>query len=392
MLLSFSLIFLCGLILSGIMQKLKLPGLLGMLITGIILSPYALDLIAPEILTMSADLRQMALTIILIRAGLSLNLNELKKVGKPALFMCFIPATVEIIATTILAPIFFHITHLEAALMGVILAAVSPAIIVPKMIKLIENKYGIDKSIPQLIMAGTSVNGVYVIVLFTSFMGMAEGGNFDFMSLVNLPVSLVMGLLVGIFWGLVLTWLFQKVQIGQMVKVLIMLSVSFLLVALEATLMNVVPMSGLFAVVVLGATLLKKQEVLARNLSNHFSKIWIPAEILLFVLVGVTVNMGDVVRDSLLSVSLIFLVLIARFIGVLICLMKTPFNRKEKLFCCMSYVPKATVQAAIGATPLISGIESGNMILTVSVWAILTTAPLGALGIDVWYKKCLKKI
>jgi NhaP-type Na+/H+ or K+/H+ antiporter len=318
-------------------------------------------------------------------------MKELKKVGRPAILMCFIPATAEIIATVILAPMFFDITHLEATLMGVVLAAVSPAIIVPRMVKLMENEYGINKRIPQLIMAGTSVNGIYVIVLFTSFMGMVGGGNFDFMSLAKIPVAIVIGLLFGGLCGLVLTWLFQKIHMRDTLKVVIILSATFLLVALETSLTNYIPMSGLLAVVALGSTILKKHATLAKRISGEFSKIWVPAEILLFVLVGATVNMNDITRDGWTAVGLIFVVLVVRFSGVLICLIKTPLTRKERLFCGVSYMPKATVQAAIGSLPLAAGVAAGNIILTVAVWAILITAPLGALGIDRLYKKMLVK-
>ena len=391
MLLSLALIFLCALTLSQIMQKLKLPGLLGMLITGIILSPYALDLIAPEILSVSADIRQIALIIILIRAGLSIDMKALKKVGRPAVLMCFIPATFEIAATTVIAPLFFNITHLEAALMGVVLAAVSPAVVVPRMIKLMEGGYGKDKSIPQLIMAGTSVNGVYVIVLFTSFMGMANGGDFDFAGLAKIPVTIAAGLLIGALCGLAATWLFLKIRMRDTIKILVILSISFLLVALEAVLADYIPVSGLIAVLALGCTILKKQPALAKRISDKFSKIWVPAEIMLFVLIGAAVNMEYAIREGWTAAALIFAVLAVRFFGVLICLIKTALNKKERLFCGVAYMPKATVQAAIGALPLAAGVAAGNIILTVAVWAILITAPLGALGIDILYKKTLVK-
>ena len=389
MLLSLALIFLCAFVLSGITQKLKLPGLLGMLITGVVLGPYVLDLIAPEILNISADLRQAALIIILVRAGLSLDISALKKVGRSAILMCFIPATVEIAATVMLAPLFFDITYLEAALMGIMLAAASPAVIVPRMIKLMENEYGTDKSIPQLIMAGASVNGIYIIVLFTSFMGMAGGDDFNLMSLGVLPIGIVIGLLIGVFFGLALSWLFQKIRMRNTVKSLVTLSAAFLLVGLETPLRDYVPMSGFLAVIALGGTILRKQAETAKQISDKFSKIWIPAEIMLFVLIGAAVNMTYAIRDAGAAIALIFVVLGIRFLGVVICLVKTNLNRKERLFCCIAYMPKATVQAAVGALPLAAGIAAGNIILTVAVWAILITAPLGALGIDVLYKKTL---
>ncbi len=389
MLFSLALMILCGLVLSGIMQKLRLPGLVGMLLTGIVLGPYVLNLIAPEILNISADLREIALIVILTRAGLALDINDLKKVGRPAILMCFLPATFEIAATTIFAPMFFPISHLEAAMMGAVLGAVSPAVIVPKMLKLMENSYGKSKSIPQLIMAGASVDDIYVIVLFTSFMGMYSGGSFDFGSLIKIPISIVVGLLTGILLGLVLIKLFKKIHIRDTVKILIILSISFLLVTLENVIKAYVPMSGLLAVMALGGTILKQYDVLAKRLSDRFSKIWVAAELMLFVLVGATVDITYVAKAGIAAIALIFVALAIRICGVFVCLFKTKLNIKEKLFCAIAYMPKATVQAAIGGLPLAAGVAAGNTILTVAVLAILITAPLGAIGVDASYKKFL---
>ncbi|MCL2083908.1 MAG: cation:proton antiporter, partial [Oscillospiraceae bacterium] len=306
--------------------------------------------------------------------------------------MCFIPATVEIAATIIFAPLFFNITYLEAAIMGTILGAVSPAVIVPKMIKLTESGYGKEKSIPQLIMAGASVDDVYVIVLFASFMGMAESGKFDFISLVKIPAAIAVGLATGVLFGLALIWLFKKTKICDTVKILIILSAAFLLVVIEAAIKEYVPMSGLLAVMALGCTILKKNENLAKRMSAGFSKVWVPAEIMLFVLVGATINIGYAVKEGFVAAALIFSVLAIRFLGVLICLFKTKLNMKERLFCGVAYLPKATVQAAIGGLPLAAGVAAGNTILTVAVLAILITAPLGAAGIELLYKKTLEKI
>ncbi len=389
MLFSLALMILCGLVLSGIMQKLRLPGLVGMLLTGIVLGPYVLNLIAPEILNISADLREIALIVILTRAGLALDINDLKKVGRPAILMCFLPATFEIAATTIFAPMFFPISHLEAAMMGAVLGAVSPAVIVPKMLKLMENSYGKSKSIPQLIMAGASVDDIYVIVLFTSFMGMYSGGSFDFGSLIKIPISIVVGLLTGILLGLVLIKLFKKIHIRDTVKILIILSISLLLVTLENVIKAYVPMSGLLAVMALGGTILKQYDVLAKRLSDRFSKIWVAAELMLFVLVGATVDITYVAKAGIAAIALIFVALAIRICGVFVCLFKTKLNIKEKLFCAIAYMPKATVQAAIGGLPLAAGVAAGDTILTVAVLAILITAPLGAIGVDASYKKFL---
>ena len=389
MLYSLAIMVLCGMILSGTMQKLKLPGLVGMLLTGIVLGPNALNLIAPELLNVSADLRQIALIVILTRAGLALDIKDLKRVGRPAILMCFIPATFEITATTIFAPMFFPVSHLEAAIMGTVLGAVSPAVIVPKMLKLMEHGYGREKSIPQLIMAGASVDDIYVIVLFTSFMGMYQGSSFDAVSLFKIPAAIVTGLMAGILLGLVLAMLFQRIHMRDTAKILILLSTAFLLISLETAIKKYVPMSGLLAVMSLGGTILKKNDILAKRLSGKFSKIWVAAELMLFILVGATVDISYAAKAGFMAVALIFLALAIRICGVFVCLVKTPISPKERLFCAIAYLPKATVQAAIGGLPLAAGVAAGNTILTVAVLAILITAPLGAMGVDSTYQRLL---
>ena len=393
MLFSLALMILCGLILSSIMQKLKLPGLIGMLLTGIVLGPYVLNLIAPELLNISADLREIALIVILTRAGLALDINDLKKVGRPAILMCFVPAIFEIAATIIFAPMFFPVSHLEAAIMGAVLGAVSPAVIVPRMLKLMENGYGKSRSIPQLIMAGASVDDIYVIVLFTSFMGMYNGRSFDFGSLIKIPISIAVGLLTGILIGLALVKLFKKIHIRDTVKILIILSISFLLVTLENVIKAYVPMSSLLAVMALGGTILKQYEVLAKRLSERFTKIWVAAELMLFILVGATVDISYVAKAGVAAIALIFIALVIRVCGVFACLIRTKLSVKERVFCAIAYLPKATVQAAIGGLPLAAGVAAGNIILTVAVLAILITAPLGAVGVDASYrKKCWRRM
>lgn len=391
MLLSLALMFLSGLVLSGMMQKLKLPGLVGLLLTGIVLGPHALNLIAPELLNISADLREIALIVILTRAGLALDIEDLKKVGRPAILMCFVPATFEIVAVTIIAPIFFPISYLEAAIMGTVLGAVSPAVIVPSMLKLMESGYGKSMSIPQLIMAGASVDDIYVIVLFTSFMGMYSGDHFDTSSLIKIPIAIVVGLVVGILLGLVLVNLFQKMHLRDTVKILILLSVSFLLVSLETAVKFYVPMSGLLAVMALSGTLRKQYPMLAKRLSGKFSKIWVAAELLLFVLVGATVDISYVAEAGIAAVALIFVALLIRICGVFLCLVKTRLDAKERLFCALAYLPKATVQAAIGGLPLAAGVAAGNTILMVAVLAILITAPIGAISVEASYTKLLTR-
>lgn len=390
MLLSIALILIIGFSLSGIFARLGLPGLLGMILTGILLGPFVLDLISLDILNISAELRQIALIVILVRAGLSLDLRDLKKVGRPAVLMSFIPATFEFLAVTLLAPLFFPITTLEAAIMGTVLAAVSPAVVVPRMIHLIESGYGKKKNIPQLILAGASVDDIYVIVLFTSFMGMNSGSGFNFASLGRVPVSIVLGVLLGILSGFILVEVFRRLHIRDTVKVLIILSVAFLFISLEEFVSPYVPVSGLLAVMALGGTILERYEVLAKRLMGKFSKLWVTAEVLLFVLVGAAVDITYVGRTGLTAVVLILLALVFRIIGVYISLIGTNLDVREKLFCAIAYLPKATVQAAIGSIPLAAGVGAGNTILSVAVLAILITAPIGAIGIDRTYKSLLE--
>lgn len=391
MLLSLALVFLCGMVLGGIFQKLKLPGLLGMLLTGILLGPYVLNLLDPSILSISTDLRQIALIIILARAGLNLDIKDLKRVGRPAILMCFVPACFEIVGMLLFAPIFLGITLLEAAIMGTVLAAVSPAVIVPKMLKLMEGGYGKSKSIPQMIMAGASVDDVFVIVLFTAFTGLAKGGSITPISFLTIPTSIVFGLIGGIIIGLLLSLLFSKVHIRDSGKVVIILSMSFLLVTLEHNLTGVIGFSGLLGVMATGATLRQRKHEVSKRLSGKFSKLWVCAEVLLFVLVGATINISYAVNAGLSAVALIFCVLVFRMVGVFTCLIKTSLNKKERIFSAIAYIPKATVQAGIGGLPLTLGLACGDIVLTVAVLAILITAPLGAFLIDATYKKLLER-
>ena len=389
MLTSLALIFLFGLIFGALFQKLRLPPLLGMLIVGIVLGPYVLNWLDDSLLSISADLRQIALIIILTRAGLNLNISDLKKVGRPAILMCFLPACFEILGMLVLAPPLLHISYLDAAIMGAVVGAVSPAVIVPKMLRLMEEGYGTKKSIPQLILAGASVDDVFVIVLFSSFTGLAKGESFSPWRFAEIPISILLGVLLGAALGLLLAFFFQKVHVRDSVKVLLLLSFSFLLVALEDALEGFVPISGLIAVMSLGIALQRKRDIVARRLSLKFSKLWVAAELLLFVLVGATVDLHYAYAAGLSAVILIFGVLLFRMAGVWVCLFKTKLLFKERLFCVLAYMPKATVQAAIGSVPLSMGLSCGNIVLTVAVLAILITAPLGAFLIDLTYKKLL---
>ena len=391
MLTSLALIFLFGLIFGALFQKLRLPPLLGMLIVGIVLGPYALNWLDDSLLSISADLRQIALIIILTRAGLNLNISDLKKVGRPAILMCFLPACFEILGMLVLAPPLLHISYLDAAIMGAVVGAVSPAVIVPKMLRLMEEGYGTEKSIPQLILAGASVDDVFVIVLFSSFTGLAKGESLSPWRFAEIPISILLGVLLGAALGLLLAFFFQKVHVRDSVKVLLLLSFSFLLVALEDALEGIVPISGLIAVMSLGIALQRKRDIVARRLSLKFSKLWVAAELLLFVLVGATVDLHYAYAAGLSAVILIFGVLLFRMAGVWVCLFKTKLLFKERLFCVLAYMPKATVQAAIGSVPLSMGLSCGNIVLTVAVLAILITAPLGAFLIDLTYKKLLSR-
>ena len=389
MLTSLALIFLLGLLLGSIFIKLKLPALLGMILTGIILGPYSLNLLDSSILNISSSLRQLALVIILTRAGLSLNIEDLKKVGRPAILMCFLPATLEILGTVLIAPKFFNVTIIEAAILGSVLAAVSPAVIVPRMIKLIETKKGTDKSIPQLVMAGASVDDVFVIVLFTSFLNFEKGGNFSATALLQVPFAILTGIIIGYLISLILIKFFKTFHIRDSIKIVILLSIAFLLLELEIHLSKFIPFSALISIMSIGIGILKNYEVLAKRISSKFSKLWVAAEILLFVLVGATVNIKYALSFGTTAIIFILLVLIFRMLGVFLCLIGSNLNRKEKLFTMFAYTPKATVQAAIGGIPLAMGLNCGNLVLTIAVLAILITAPLGALAIDNTYKRFL---
>ena len=391
MLFSFALIFLSGIILGSIFNRLKLPQLIGMLLTGIILGPYLLNLLNPKILSISADLRQIALIIILTRAGLNLDINDLKKVGRPAVLMCFVPATFEILGMIIFAPKFLGLGLLDSAILGTVIAAVSPAVIVPKMLKLMEEGYGADRSIPQMIMAGASVDDVFVIVLFTSFIGLASTGSFSMLNLIKIPTSIFFGISVGFLCAILLIYLFKKIHMRDSLKVIIILNISFLLVTFEHSLTDIIGFSGLLAIMSIGTGIQAKNTMLSKRMSIKYSKLWIPAEVMLFVLVGATVNIKYALRASIPAILLIITVLIFRMAGVFLCLVGTSLSYRERLFCMIAYCPKATVQAAIGSIPLSMGLPSGNIILTVAVLSILITAPLGAFAIDISYKKLLKK-
>ena len=391
MLLSISLILILGMFMGWICRKMKLPALLGMLITGIILGPYGLNLLDGSILGISAELRKIALIIILTRAGLGLDLSGLKKIGRPAVLMCFVPASFELLGMILLAPKLMGASVLESAVMGAVLAAVSPAVVVPRMVKLMDEGYGVKEGIPQLILAGASVDDVYVIVLFSTFVGMMQGEGASILKFVNIPVSIFFGIATGLFLGVLLAYFFKKVHIRDTSKVLIILSISFLLVVMEDKLTTAITFSSLIAVMFIGIGLQKKREAVAKRLSVKYGKLWVAAEVFLFVLVGATVNIEYLGKIGAKAFVVIIGALIFRMFGVFVCLLGTSLKRKERLFAMMAYTPKATVQAAIGGIPLALGFACGDTVLTMAVLAIVLTAPLGAFAIDLSYKKLLNK-
>ena len=397
MLTSLSFIFLVGLAMGAICQKLKLPRIIGMLATGIVLGPYVLDFLDPSILSISADLRKMALIIILLKAGLSLNLDDLKKVGRPAIMMSFVPASFEIIGYLLFAPSILGITRVEAAVMGSVLAAVSPAVVVPRMVQLMENKYGTEKAIPQMIMAGASCDDIFVIVLFTTFLSMAQGGSADIKAFANIPISIILGIILGAIVGYLLYLFFEtayakKHYVRNSMKIIIVLGFSFLLIAIEGVLEGKIAMSGLLAVVSMACVLrMKCTSFVSKRLSEKFGKLWLAAEVILFVLVGAAVDIRYTLDAGLAAVAMIFAALIFRSFGVWLCTVKTSLTLKERAFCVIAYLPKATVQAAIGSVPFAAGLPCGKIVLSVAVMAIIITAPLGAFGMDFTYKKFLHK-
>lgn len=390
MLLSIALILLVGMSMGWICRKIKLPSLLGMLCTGIILGPYMLNLLDESILGISEELRKIALVIILTRAGLGLDLSGLKKLGRPAVLMCFIPASFEIAGVLLFAPKLMGLTLLEAAIMGAVLAAVSPAVVVPRMVKLMDEGYGVKEGIPQLILAGASVDDIYVIVLFSTFTGMMQGEGASVINFLNIPISILGGIAIGVFAGILLAYYFKMVHIRDTSKVLMILSISFVLITIEDKLTTAITFSALIAIMFIGIGLQKKREVVAKRLSVKYEKLWVAAEIFLFVLVGATVNIGYLGKVGLKAFAVMIGARSFRMFGVFICLLGTSLKKKERIFTMLAYTPKATVQAAIGGIPLALGFSCGDIVLTVAVLAIVFTAPIGALAIDLSYKKLLK--
>ena len=390
MLFSIAYILLLGYLVGVLFEKLKLPKLIGMILLGIISGPYGLDLIDISIIQISSEIRQIALIIILTRAGLSLDFNSLKKIGRPAFLMCFLPATFEIVGTTLFAPSLLNISTFEALLLGSVLAAVSPAVVVPRMIRLQKEGYGSKHKIPELLLAGSSADDIYVIVLFYTFLGLVENNSFSGSALINIPISIALGILIGVIVGFILNMVFKRFNLKLTIKILITLSISFMMVAFETFVKEYISISSLLGVMTFGMVILFKNKIVAKELEEGYSHLWLFFEIFLFVLVGATVNMQYAISAGLNTILLLIIALMFRTFGVLLSLIKTPLTFKERLFCVIAYIPKATVQASIGGIALSLGLASGNIILSVAVISILFTAPIGAIGIDLLHKKLLK--
>lgn len=395
MLTSLALIFLVGLSLAAVCRKIRLPRIIGMLITGIVLGPYVLDLFDSSILDISAELREMALVIILIKAGLSLDLKDLKKVGRPAVLMSFLPAVFEIAAFVLFAPMVLGVNRIEAAVIGAVLGAVSPAVVVPRMVDLMERGYGTNKGIPQMILAGASLDDVFVIVLFTAFVGMAQGDGVHIMDFAGIPLSIILGLALGAAAGIFLAWLFETNYshsnlVRNSTKVIIILGMAFMLLAAEDK--SIIPVSGLLGIMSMALVIsMKSVPEVTKRLREKYGKLWIAAEVILFVLVGAAVDIRYTFKAGAGAVLMIFIGLILRSVGVYLCMLGTKLNKKERLYCIIAYLPKATVQAAIGSVPLSLGLPCGNLVLSVAVLSILITAPLGAIGMDISYKRLLDR-
>ena len=396
MLTSLALIFLVGLAMAGICQRLHLPRIIGMLLTGMVLGPYMMNVLDPSILSISAELRKMALMIILLKAGFSLDGKDLRKVGRPAILLSFVPACFELVGYVLLAPVLLDVTRVEAAVMGAVLAAVSPAVVVPRMVYYIENRYGTEEGIPQMLMAGASCDDIFVLVLFTTFLGMAQGGSAHATDFLNIPISIVLGIALGLLAGYALYIFFEtayarKHYVRNSMKVIIVMGIAFLLMAVEVWLADKIAVSGLLAVVSMAIMLKNKStKMVSKRLSEKFGKLWLAAEVILFVLVGAAVDIRYTLHAGMSVVVLILASLLFRSVGVWLSTVATPLSKKERAFCVLSYLPKATVQAAIGSVPLAAGLECGNIVLSVAVMGIVITAPLGALAMDAFHTKLLR--
>ena len=387
MLLSVGLIIILGLLLGWLASKLHLPRIIGMLLAGVILGPHFGNLLGSSIIDISGDLRKIALIIIIARAGLSLDISDLKKTGRPAVMLCFIPATLEMLAFVLFAPMIMGVTHLQAAILGAVMGAVSPAVTVPRLTKMIDEGYGTQKGIPQMLIAGASADDIYVIVLFTTLVGIEAGGSMDAVSLLRIPLEIILGAALGAVTGVILAFFFKKVHIRDSLKITIIMALSMLMYWFE----GIAPVSGLLAVMTTGIAINMRRPEVSKRLSVKFSKLWVAAEIFLFVLVGATVNIKYVTQAGFGMVIMLIIGLAFREIGTWLSILKTGLNKKEMTFCLISELPKATVQAAIGGVPLAMGLSCGNTVLTMAVLAIVITAPIGAIGMDLTQHRLITK-
>lgn len=389
--LSLSLILLIGVVVDLVFEKINIPSLIGLLLLGLGLNQ--LGLIDESILEISSDLRKIALIIILLKAGLSLDFNILKRVGRPAILMCFVPATFEIIGFAIFGPMILNLSFVESLLIGSVLGAVSPAIVIQRMTNLIDRGIGVKKGIPQMLIAGSSADDIYCIVIFTALAGMLANNDFNALSFIKIPSSIILGIGVGIALGFIFSFLFSKMHVRDSVKLTLLIGVSFLLVFIEDLLNNsVISISSYLAVIAMGLVIFSKKQVVANRLTSKCNKIWIVAEIFLFVLVGASMKIDALANAGLSIAATIIIALLFRMLGTLFCLIKTNLNLKERLFVMLSEIPKATVQAAIGGSLIgMVGINQdyANLVLTVSVLAIIISAPVGALAMDLSYKRLL---
>lgn len=391
MLVDIGIIFILGILLAKFAEKIGLAPIIGMLIAGILISPNQLGLVSDNIVNISSDLRQIALVTILSRAGLSLNFDKLKKVGRPAILLSFVPASIEMLGIIIFGKMIFKIDTIDAGILAAVLAAVSPAIVVPRMIRLMNEGYGKDKHIPEMILAGASVDDVFVIVFFSSFLALKTGGDLSFMNFLNIPISIITGIILGLFIGKILGKILVSFEIDPIYKAMIFISLGFLTLRFQEIVGDYIAISALISIMTAGMAINMEDERLTSDLLGSFGRLWKVFEVFLFVLVGISVDMAYVKEAGFLAVLLILIGLIFRMVGVNISLIGTNLNKDERLFTSFAYLPKATVQAAIGPVALSMGLASGNLILSVSVIAILVTAPLGAILTDKTYDKLLKK-
>lgn len=387
MLLSIGLLILVGLMMGWLFSKLHLPRIIGMLLGGIILGPHFLNLLNPIIMDVSGDLRKIALIIIIAKAGLSLNVTDLKRIGRPAVMLCFIPATFELLAFVIFAPAIMGVTLLQAAILGAVMGAVSPAVTVPRLTKMIDDGYGTKKRIPQMLIAGASADDIYVIVLFSTLVSLEAGGTLSAINFLRIPMEIILGAITGAVIGVALSFYFKKIHLRDSLKITIIMAINMLLYWFE----GIAPVSGLLAVMAMGIAINMKIPEVSKRLSVKFSKLWVAAEIFLFVLVGATVNINYVTEAGIRMIIMLFIGLIFREIGTYLSIVGTGLTAKEKIFCLISQLPKATVQAAIGGVPLAMGLGCGNVVLTMAVISIVITAPLGAIGMDATAHKYISK-